>query len=151
MLFEIVREFDLEYHLVEYVGAQVRIFDIRTEAYVFLHDVSVNPIALKVQEGFLCAGNMRIDDRMFRIRLQLHNPRHAVTIEQSGTNLLLTAHKQYLLFPRIYRFPLATCPVKFVMRDSALLLLCPHTHTPTPQVFSSVLKVGRQLLQRKNT
>lgn len=150
MLFEIVREFDLEYHVVEYVGAQVRIFDIRTEAYVFLHDVSVNPIALKVQEGFLCAGNMRIDDRMFKVRLHLQNPRHSVTIEQSRTSLLLRAHKQYPLFSRIYSFPLATCPVKFIMRDSALILLCPHTHTPAQQMFSSVIDAGKQLLQRKN-
>lgn len=126
MLFEIVKEFDLEYHSVECTGTRVRVFDLRSGTYIFLHDVGINPIALKVQEGFLCAGNMRIDDRMLRVRLNLRNPRHSVTIEQSGTELIVSAHKQYLLFSRIYRFPLATCPIKLVMRDSLLMLLCPH-------------------------
>lgn len=149
MLFEIVREFDLEYHSVEYTGTRVRVFDLRTGAYVFLHDVSVNPIALKVQEGFLCAGNMRIDERMFKVRLNLHNPRHSITIEQSGTELLLSAHKQYVLFSRIYRFPLATCPVKFVMRNSVLILLCPHTHAPLRKALRSIVNTGKWISQRK--
>ena len=145
MLFEIVKEFDLECHSVRHTGLMVRIIDNRTEQPVFTHFVNVNPIALKVQEGFLCAGNMKLDERPFRLRLDMVG-RDSVRFEQHGTDLRLVAQKRYLLFTRTYRFRLETCPVKCIIVEQTLFILCPSACAP---VLRSPVAALRSMVQRR--
>ncbi len=145
MLFEIVREFDLECHSVRHTGAMVRIMNNRTEQPVFTHFVNVNPIALKVQEGFLCAGNMKLDERPFRLRIDMVG-KDSVQFEQHGTELRLVAQKRYKLFTRTYRFRLDTCPVKCIIVEQTLFILCPSSCAPG---LRSPIAALRKLVQRR--
>lgn len=144
MLFEIVREFDLERHSVRHTGIMVRIVNNQTEQPVFTHFVNVNPIALKVQEGFLCAGNMKLDERPFRLRLDMVG-KDSVRFEQHGTELRLVAQKRYKLFTRTYRFRLDTCPVKCIVVEQTLFILCPSSCAPTA---GSPVALLRKFVQR---
>ncbi len=145
MLFEIVREFDLERHSVRHTGLVVRIMDNRTEQPVFTHFVSVNPIALKVQEGFLCAGNMKLDERPFRLRIDMVG-RDSVRFEQHGTELRLVAQKRCRLFTRTYRFRLDTCPIKCIIVEQTLFIICPASCAPA---LHSPVAALRRLVQRR--
>lgn len=145
MLFEIVREFDLERHSVRHTGSVVRITDNWTEQPVFTHFVNVNPIALKVQEGFLCAGNMKLDERPFRLRIDMVG-RDSVRFEQHGTELRLVVQKRYKLFTRTYKFRLETCPIKCIIVEQTLLILCPSSCAPG---LLSPVAALRRLWQRQ--
>lgn len=142
MAFEIVREFDLDYHAMEHSGSLVRIRNNKTGETVFTHCLKLNPIALKVQEGFLCAGNMRTEERLFKIELDAHGVYPALHIEQSPMHLHITAQKQHWLFSRLYCFDLSTCPVKLTLANTTLVLSCPLAQAPSGVPHPSSLWAG---------
>lgn len=143
MAFEIVREFDLDYHTMEHSGSLVRIRNSKTGGVVFTHYLKLNPIALKVQEGFLCAGNMRTEERLFKIELQAHGVEQALHIEQLPMHLHITALKRHWLVSRRYCFDLGTCPIKLTLANTVLVLSCPLAQAPSgvlvvPPLWASI-------------